>query len=65
MTHGSYDQAVDIHVVAHLLDVSRSTIYRMIADGQLAPPIKVRRSSKWLKSDVEACLQKMRRGLRR
>lgn len=35
---------------------SRSFIYEQIAQGKLAPPIKIGRSSRWKQSDVEQWL---------
>ncbi|MBL9215391.1 MAG: helix-turn-helix domain-containing protein [Opitutaceae bacterium] len=43
---------------ATCLGVSRRTLERMIAEGQFPPPVKIRRSSKVLRSDVQAYLTK-------
>lgn len=53
----SEDQFVDMAFITRLLGVSDKWIYRLIKDGIFPKPIKLGRSSRWLKSEVEAWLQ--------
>jgi predicted DNA-binding transcriptional regulator AlpA len=54
---------LDRRTLCALLGGSRplnpATIYRLIKKGVLPAPIKVGASSRWLRSEVEACLQAM------
>jgi predicted DNA-binding transcriptional regulator AlpA len=46
--------------VCSLFGIDPSTLYRNIKAGKLPKPIRVGRgSSRWLRSEVEACLQAM------
>ena len=43
--------------VAKMLKVNRNFVYKLIKDGLFPKPVKLGRSSRWLKSEVEAWLQ--------
>jgi excisionase family DNA binding protein len=45
--------------VARLLDVSTRTVRRLVAMGELARPVKVRKSSRLRVSDIEVYLQRI------
>lgn len=45
--------------VAKFLGVCPRTISRRVDEGHLAPPIKVGRSSRWFRSDLDCYLQKL------
>ena len=47
-------RAVSLHEVGRLLDVSKRTVYRLIAEGALPQPFKVGRSSRLQLSQVHA-----------
>ncbi len=52
------DQLVDMAFITAFLGVSDKWVYRQIQLGQLPGPIKLGRSSRWLKSEIEEWLQK-------
>ena len=54
------DRLLRLPEVQRILPVSRSTIYSLIARGQLAPPTKLGpRISAWRESQVHACIANM------
>ncbi|WP_449554923.1 helix-turn-helix transcriptional regulator [Lelliottia amnigena] len=52
------DQLVDMTFITTFCGVSDKWIYRQIQLGHLPGPIKLGRSSRWLKSEIEEWLQK-------
>lgn len=51
------DKMVDMAFITELTGLSDKWFYRLIKDGAFHKPIKLGRSSRWLKSEVEAWLQ--------
>ncbi|HHY7487938.1 TPA: helix-turn-helix transcriptional regulator [Escherichia coli] len=51
------DQFVDMEFITSLLQMTDKWIYKLIKDGVFPKPIKLGRSSRWLKSEVENWLQ--------
>ena len=51
------DQFVDMTFITSLLQMTDKWIYKLIKDGSCPRPIKLGRSSRWLKSEVENWLQ--------
>jgi len=51
------DQFVDMTFITSLLQMTDKWIYKLIKDGAFPRPIKLGRSSRWLKSEVENWLQ--------
>lgn len=51
------DQLVDMAFITTLLQMTDKWIYKLIKDGAFPGPIKLGRSSRWLKSEVENWLQ--------
>lgn len=51
------DQFVDIKFITHLTGLSDKWFYKLIKDGEFPKPIKLGRSSRWLKSEIEHWLQ--------
>ncbi|MEX6200083.1 helix-turn-helix transcriptional regulator [Providencia stuartii] len=51
------DQLVDIKFITHLTGLTDKWFYKLIQDGEFPKPIKLGRSSRWLKSEVEQWLQ--------
>lgn len=51
------DQFVDMAFITSLLQMTDKWIYKLIKDGVFPRPIKLGRSSRWLKSEVEKWLQ--------
>ncbi|HAH1219323.1 AlpA family phage regulatory protein, partial [Escherichia coli] len=48
------DQMVDMAFITQLNGLTDKWFYRLIRDGAFPAPIKLGRSSRWLKSEVEA-----------
>ncbi|MFP2834982.1 helix-turn-helix transcriptional regulator [Citrobacter portucalensis] len=51
------DQFVDMAFITNLFQMTDKWIYKLIKDGTFPKPIKLGRSSRWLKSEVVAWLQ--------
>ena len=51
------DQMVDMTFITQLTGLTDKWFYKLIKDGAFPPPIKLGRSSRWLKSEVETWLQ--------
>ena len=51
------DQLIDMAFITSLLKMTDKWIYKLIKDGVFPKPIKLGRSSRWLKSEVENWLQ--------
>ncbi|HAG5706743.1 TPA: AlpA family transcriptional regulator [Escherichia coli] len=51
------DQMVDMAFITQLTGLTDKWFYKLIRDGAFPAPIKLGRSSRWLKSEVEAWLQ--------
>ena len=51
------DQFVDMAFITTLFQMTGKWIYKLIKDGAFPKPIKLGRSSRWLKSEVETWLQ--------
>lgn len=51
------DQLVDMVFITTLLQMTDKWIYKLVKDGAFPKPIKLGRSSRWLKSEVENWLQ--------
>ncbi|EMH8208204.1 MULTISPECIES: helix-turn-helix transcriptional regulator [Morganellaceae] len=51
------DQCVDMKFITSLTGLTDKWFYKLIQDGEFPKPIKLGRSSRWLKSEVENWLQ--------
>lgn len=51
------DQLIDMAFITSLLQMTDKWIYKLIKDGFFPKPIKLGRSSRWRKSEVESWLQ--------
>ncbi|EFE54110.1 transcriptional regulator, AlpA family [Providencia rettgeri DSM 1131] len=51
------DQFVDMKFITCLTGLTDKWFYKQIQDGEFPKPIKLGRSSRWLKSEVENWLQ--------
>ncbi|EMY6302050.1 AlpA family transcriptional regulator [Providencia stuartii] len=51
------DQFVDMKFITRLTGLTDKWFYKLIQDGDFPKPIKLGRSSRWLKSEVEQWLQ--------
>ncbi|HAS8353854.1 TPA: AlpA family transcriptional regulator [Vibrio vulnificus] len=55
---------VDMKFITKLTGLTDKWFYKQIQEGQFPKPIKLGRSSRWLKSEVEAWLQERIAGSR-
>lgn len=51
------DQCVDMKFITRLTGLTDKWFYKLIQDGEFPKPIKLGRSSRWFKSEVEDWLQ--------
>ncbi|GAL51291.1 putative DNA-binding protein [Citrobacter farmeri GTC 1319] len=51
------DQLVDMRFITKLTGLTDKWFYKLIQDGAFPKPVKLGRSSRWLKSEVENWLQ--------
>lgn len=51
------DKIVDMVFITELTGLSDKWFYKLIQDGQFPKPIKMGRSSRWLKSEIEMWVQ--------
>ncbi|MBO1915974.1 MULTISPECIES: helix-turn-helix transcriptional regulator [Providencia] len=51
------DQLVDMKFITKLTGLTDKWFYKLIQDGEFPKPIKLGRSSRWLRSEVEQWLQ--------
>lgn len=51
------DQLVDMVFITTYTNCSDKWFYKLISEGRFPKPIKLGRSSRWLKSEVEAWMQ--------
>ncbi|MGQ7950347.1 helix-turn-helix transcriptional regulator [Providencia huashanensis] len=51
------DQFIDMKFITKLTGLTDKWFYKLIQDGKFPKPIKLGRSSRWLKSEVENWLQ--------
>lgn len=51
------DQFVDMKFITQLTGLTDKWFYKLIQDGLFPKPIKLGRSSRWLRSEVEAWLE--------
>lgn len=51
------DQFVNMAFITQLTGLTDKWFYKLISDGTFPKPIKLGRSSRWLKSEVEVWLQ--------
>jgi excisionase family DNA binding protein len=54
------DRLVDLKVLASLLGVCARTVHRLVAAGELPPPAKLGRASRWFASDVDQYMEKLK-----
>ena len=51
------DQLVDMRFITKLTGLTDKWFYKLIRDGQFPKPIKLGRSSRWLRSEVKDWLE--------
>lgn len=53
--------ALTVKDVAEMLGIGRRTVWRLIATGQIPPPMRIGRSVRWRKASFERWLEKRER----
>jgi len=53
------DQLVDMAFITTYTEMTDKWFYKLISEGLFPKPIKLGRSSRWLKSEVEAWVQQL------
>lgn len=53
----THDQLVDMVFITGFTQLTDKWFYKLISEGQFPKPIKLGRSSRWLKSEIEAWVQ--------
>lgn len=51
------DPLIDMHFITTYTNMTDKWFYKLIGDNQFPKPIKLGRSSRWRKSEVEAWMQ--------
>jgi prophage regulatory protein len=51
------EKLIGLEKVAEMLDISEREVYRLISSGELPKPVKIKRLSKWLASEVLAYIE--------
>jgi len=51
------DKMVDMVFITEYTGISNKWFYKLIQDGEFPKPIKLGRSSRWLKSEIESWVQ--------
>lgn len=51
------DQFIDMKFITKLTGLTDKWFYKLIQDGEFPKPIKLGRSSRWLRSEIEQWLQ--------
>jgi len=54
----SRERLLNVCRVAELLGISKRGVYRLVARGELAKPVKVGQVSRWLESEVIAWIER-------
>lgn len=52
------DQFIDMAFIAQYTGLTDKWFYKLIQNGEFPPPVKFGRSSRWLRSELEAWTQK-------
>jgi len=55
-----HDRLMTVSDVAKQLGICTRTVHRLVAAGDLPPPVKVGRASRWFISDVNSYLERLR-----
>jgi predicted DNA-binding transcriptional regulator AlpA len=55
------DRLLDVAVLAERFNVSNRTIWRLVAQGALPPPVKIGRCARWFLADITAFEQSLLR----
>lgn len=54
------DRLMDLPELAKRLGVSMRSAFRLVASGELPPPVKVGRCARWFQADVQTYLDRIR-----
>ena len=55
-----HDRLVDLKVVVTMLGVCARTVHRLVAAGELPPPAKVGRASRWFMSEINGYMDRLK-----
>ena len=61
-THPSGDRLVSIRNVGHQLDLSTRAVYRLVAKGDIPPPVKVGGATRFYQSDLDHYMNRLKAG---
>lgn len=53
---------LSVRKVAAMLDLSSRQIWRLVAAQQFPQPVRIGHSSRWFSSEIQAYLEKLKRG---
>lgn len=51
---------LDVRQVAAMLGLSMRTVWRLVSAGEIPPPVKVGRSTRWRQGDLETFVEELR-----
>ncbi|MGA2137515.1 MAG: helix-turn-helix domain-containing protein [Verrucomicrobiia bacterium] len=54
------EEGLDLHQVARMLTVSERSVWRLVARGELAGPVHIGRSCRWIAADLHEYLQRIK-----
>lgn len=54
------DRLVDLFELARRFGVSPRSVFRLVASGELPPPVKVGRCARWFQADIQTYLDRIR-----
>lgn len=54
------DRLLDLPELASRLTVSKRSVWRLVASGDLVPPVKIGHSVRWFEADIRTYLDKKR-----
>ena len=54
------DRLIDLDGLAERLTVSKRSVWRLVASGDLVPPVKIGRLVRWFEADIETYLDRKR-----
>ena len=55
-----HDRLIDLKVMATMLGVCARTVHRLVAAGELPPPAKVGRASRWFMSEIDSYMERLK-----
>jgi excisionase family DNA binding protein len=59
-TEAKHRCLINIGDTAHMLGISVRAIYRLIASGEIPPPVKIGRATRMVLAEVEAYIERLK-----